>query len=234
MEALRTKYAYDINTSLNIWHDLPIMQITQETYTLQVYVSSLIQFRDNPKKLWSFHSIKTKFQKLPTYPPPLPPPLYLYGLPQFDLVIYHKVQTVSQEEYWLLRLQPVTTNHVYNVPSRQRNLLQTSSSTMINTSACMVALYAVLTALRIKKIEQINVALIIDTSFYLYHTHLMQLYLSDHWICMIPSKLISSVITIRVVSNKLVVFNEHEYFNCLSWYITVRISHSLSLIYFFK
>ena len=99
--------------------------------------------------------------------------LYLYGLPQFDLVTDHEALKVifskkskpsARIERWVLRLQPYSYQVCY-VPSRKNIADALSRLTKIPASdqslqddryVRMVALHAVPTALRIKEIERIS------------------------------------------------------------------------------
>lgn len=99
--------------------------------------------------------------------------LYLYGLPQFDLVTDHEALKViysrkskpsARIERWVLCLQPYNCQVCY-VPSRKNIADALSRLTKIPASdqsqeddayICMVALHAVPAALRIKEIEQIS------------------------------------------------------------------------------
>ena len=99
--------------------------------------------------------------------------LYLYGLPQFDLVTDHEALKVmyskkskpsARIERWVLRLQPYNYQVCY-VPSRKDIADALSRLTKIPASdqslqddryVRMMALHAVPTALRIKEIERIS------------------------------------------------------------------------------
>ena len=99
--------------------------------------------------------------------------LYLYGLPQFDLVTDHEALKViysrkskpsARIERWVLRLQPYNYDVSY-VPSRKNIADALSRLTKIPASdqslqddgyVRLVALHAVPTALRIKEIERVS------------------------------------------------------------------------------
>ena len=100
--------------------------------------------------------------------------LYLYGLPQFDLVTDHEALKViysrkskpsARIERWVLRLQPYNYRVCY-VPSRKNIADALSRLTKIPASSQsieddefvrMIALHAVPVALRIKEIERVSV-----------------------------------------------------------------------------
>ena len=99
--------------------------------------------------------------------------LYLYGLPQFDLVTDHEALKViyskkskpsARIERWVLRLQPYNYQVCY-VPSRKNiadalsrltKILASDQSLQDDRYVRMVALHAVPTALRIKEIKRIS------------------------------------------------------------------------------
>ena len=87
--------------------------------------------------------------------------LYLYGLPQFDLVTDHEALNViysrkskpsARIERWVLRLR----KNIADALSRLTKIPASSQSIEDDGYVCMVALHAVPVALRIKEIERVS------------------------------------------------------------------------------